>query len=185
MGYNLRRLGDFTMPATFGTHCNGCPYRGQTCHLPLSMEVNATRALLIFQAPGEQEWRRRRPVISENPYSAAARLRNSLRRIGACRCDFSITNAVQCYPGKCSNGQDESPRAQAKRSCAQWLRADIEAYRWRRVVVFGAIAKKSVIDLGYEENNPRFRFERHPSSRRRNRRLLNCDLDAALRWALG
>lgn len=168
------------MPATFGTHCNGCPYRGQTCHLPLSMEVNATRALLIFQAPGEQEWRRRRPVISENPYSAAARFRNSLDRIGKSRRDFSITNVVQCYPGRGSS-RDKKPRAQAIRSCAQWLRADIEDYRWRRIIVFGSIPKKSIVDiLNYEEGDPRFRFVKHPSGGSKN-----CDLDAALNWALG
>ena len=169
------------MPATFGSHCNDCPYREQSCRLPLSMEVNSTRALLIFQAPGEQEWRCRRPVISARPLSAAARFRNSLGRISRCRCDFSITNAVQCYPGKNSAGRDKPPRVQAKRSCAQWLRADIEAYCWQRIVVFGAIAKKSVVEvLGYEERSPRFHFVRHPSGG-----LKNCDLDSALKWSLG
>lgn len=145
------------------------------------MEVNATRALLIFQAPGEQEWRSQRPVISVSDRSAARRFRDSLDRIGKSRQDFSITNVVQCYPGRGRNGRDKRPREQAKRSCAQRLRADIEDYCWRRIIVFGSIPKKSIVDiLNYEEGDPRFRFVKHPSGG-----LKNCDLDAALNWALG
>lgn len=166
------------MPATFQAHCIGCPYHGRNFRLPLSMEMNSTHALLILQAPGEEEWQCRRPAVSANPRSTAKRLRKSLERIGKRRSDFSITNAVQCYPCKGSNQRDKKPGKKAKNSCARWLKADIEASDWQRIVVFGAIARKSVEKLGYGEDS-RFCFKRHPSGC-----LKNSDLDAALRWAL-
>ena len=174
------------MPCTFREYCNGCPYH-DSVHLlqsglrsPLSMEYRPdTAALLIFQAPGCHEWVERRPICSNRSHSAAARIRNSLRRINARRCDFSITNAVQCYPGKGGRGRDKPPRQPALRQCANWLRKDIEGHPWRRIVVFGAKARESVIELGYNDDE-RFRFILHPSSGR----LSNCVLNDALRWAL-
>ena len=183
------------MPDTFECYCNGCPYNGSVhlpstecssplsteCPRPLSMEHNPdTTALLIFQAPGCREWVMKRPICSESRHSAAARIENSLSlsRVNASRYDFSITNAVQCYPGKGHNGRDKKPRAAARRQCANWLRMDIKAHPWRRVVVFGAMAKESVRSLGYG-CDPRFCFIDHPSGG-----LPNNVLDAALRWAL-
>ena len=180
------------MPCTFKEYCNGCSY-SNALHLPsterrlpLTMEPNpGTTALLIFLAPGINEWGKGQPICSGSSHSAAARIRNSLRRISASmginvsRCDFSITNAVQCYPGAGRNGRDKTPRAAARRQCANWLMRDIQFRNWRRIVVFGAIPKQSVRDLGYG-CDPRFRFIRHPSGR-----LSNPDLDNALSWALG
>ena len=163
------------MPSQFRKYCQQCPYRGRYGRLPLSMEPNSCDVLLIFQAPGIDEWRQGHPICSANPRSTAARIRNSLSRIGKSRGDFSITNAVQCYPGRGSNGRDKQPRMKARRQCAQWLKGDIQACYWRRIVVFGAIAKKSVRSLGFRGR--RFRFIPHPSSGR----LSNSRLDAALR----
>ena len=54
------------MPCTFKGYCNGCPYSGvphllsTERRLPLSMEPNpGTTALLIFLAPGINEWKKR------------------------------------------------------------------------------------------------------------------------------
>ena len=164
------------MPGQFTNYCRQCPYRGRCSRLPLSMEDNSHDVLLIFQAPGIDEWREQRPIHSPNTRSAAARIRNSLRRIRKSRCDFSITNAVQCYPGRGSNGRDKQPRMGARRQCAEWLRRDIRAFRWRKFVVFGKIAEQSVRSLGFQDR--RFRFIPHPSGRLSNQRL-----DKALRWA--
>ena len=173
------------MPCTFKGYCNGCPYRNAPHllpterRLPLSMEHNpGTTALLIFLAPGINEWRKGRPICSESSHSAAARIRNSLSHINASRCDFSITNAVQCYPDAGGDGHDNPPKPAAQRQCANWLKCDIVSHPWRRIVVFGAIAEVSVRWLGYG-CDPRFRFIRHPSGG-----LSNDILNANLRWAL-
>ena len=167
------------MPNRFGTHCLGCPYRERCNRFPLSMEVNSHDVLLIFQSPGIYEWRKGRPIFSPRSHSAAARMRNSWRRINRVRRDFSITNAVQCYPGKRSDGLDKDPRVQARRQCAEWLKRDILAFDWRKIVVFGRIARQSVQeDLGFRDR--RFSFVPHPSGRR----LPNRRLDAVLRWAI-
>lgn len=166
------------MPNRAINHCHQCPYLGRRNRLPLSMEINSLDVLLVFQAPGIYEWRYGRPICSPSPKSAAARIRNSLCRIGKSRRDFSITNAVQCYPGKKSNGRDKCPNRQACRHCAQRLRNDIVAYDWRKIIVFGTVAEWSVRHLGYH-NDRRFRFLFHPASRK----LTNYQLDGALRWA--
>lgn len=179
------------MPCTFKGYCSGCPYSGALHlpsterRLPLTMEHNPdTTALLIFQAPGPQEWTARKPICSGGSRSAAARIRNSLGCINnASRCNFSITNAVQCYPGRLDSGDgDKEPEPAAHGQCANWLRMDIETHRWRRIVVFGKNAELSVRCLGYG-CDPRFRFEPHPTSRGPERPT-NDEIKRALCWAL-
>ena len=169
------------MPETYGEACNNCPYRRRNPHYqppgaPLSMERNNNRVLLILQAPGVDEWSCRRPAISQSPYSAAARIRNSIERLRRTRADYSITNAVQCYPGGArTNGRDKPPRKSACCACAAWLKEDIESHDWYRVVVFGRIAERSVRMIFDNCCPDHVTFLRHPSGG-----LTNCDLDAAL-----
>ena len=172
------------MPNTFREHCNGCPYNSGSNRredLPLSMENNSDDVLLIFQSPGSDEWRTKRPLYLEReiPPDAAARVRNSVEEItgdgNEWRRYFSITNAVQCYVGP--RGADPEPTAQTQ--CANWLHCDIVSRPWRKIVVFGETAGQSVNDLGYDHNDERFRFIRHPSGG-----LTNDTLDDTLRWAL-
>ena len=174
------------MPITFDDHCNSCPYNpgnmyaispNQRQSTPLLMEANSGRVLLIFQAPGIDEWIARKPICSSNPMSAAARIRNSLVRLGMSRTHFSITNATQCYPGKGNSTRDKRPLTSARRCCSNWLKQDIEALAFTRVIVFGGSAKQSVIELGYSKD-PRFLFLRHPSGG-----LSNALLDDALSYA--
>lgn len=175
------------MPTTFNDHCKSCPYNPASGHsespnhrptAPLNMEANSPLTLLIFQAPGADEWAARQPICSSNPNSAAARIRNSLLRIDKSRSDFSITNSTQCYPGKGNSIRDKAPLASARKCCVNWLKQDIEAFAFSQIIVFGAKAKSSVTELGYA-NDPRFQFLRHPSGS-----LSNAVLDDALRSAV-
>lgn len=172
------------MPNSFENHCKNCPYNpvngysyspSQRPPAPLLMENNSARALLIFQAPGADEWAVRKPICSENPNSAAARIRNSLARLDRSRTDFSITNSTQCYPGKRNSIRDKPPLTSARKCCTNWLKLDIESLAFTRIIVFGTNAKSSVTELGYA-NDPRFMFLRHPSGR-----LSNSLLDVALK----
>ena len=163
------------MPSSYTSHCRLCPYY-RCGPQPLSMEWNpCSDVLLIFQAPGQQEWQNNKPICSTSRHSAAARIRDSLCRIGKQRQDYSITNSVQCFPGTYSSGRDKRPKARARCQCAHWLRADIGSTQWRKVIVFGAIAKKTVIGLGLP-SYANFTFLKHPSGG-----LTNRDLDIALR----
>ncbi|HEY8159135.1 MAG TPA: uracil-DNA glycosylase family protein [Methylobacter sp.] len=168
------------MPNIRQTHCLNCP-GGQSqnpacsrANQPLSKEFNSSSVLLIFQAPGIDEWNTGQPIISQGSRSAAARIRNSLVRLGKSRGDFDITNSVQCYPGKNSTGRDKRPSETMRKNCQSWLATDIASH-YQTIVVFGACAKKSVLALGYS-NDSRFKFLNHPSGG-----LTNLDLDNALR----
>lgn len=162
-------------------NCNGCPYNpsgspnscngGQTRE-PLTKEDNRSRCLLILQAPGEKEWAERKPLT--NPRGAGGRLQNSWLRLGKSRHHFDITNAVQCYPGKRSTGRDARPKGLAVRHCQNWLRLDIESKAYRRIVVFGTVARTSIERLGFKDDK-RFVFLRHPTGG-----LRNGELDEAL-----
>ena len=161
------------MPSDFGCHCDGCQYQYGD-HLPhedragpLEMEDNGSPILLVFQAPGEQEWVNRRPISSTKPRSAGNRLKNIFALLGKARESYNITNAVQCFPGKkpTVNGnkpRDRVPSASARRSCVQWLRNDLEAREYTKVIVFGAIARKAVESIVGKADG-RFEYLRHPT----------------------
>ncbi len=158
------------MPNTFQEHCCGCPYREKyqsTKKLPLSMERNSDDVLLILEAPGCEEWRNRQPLCNEGsrPPSATDKIIASVKRITGdgndWRRHFSITNAVQCYPERGRNGRDKKPRKPAQRQCAKWLKRDIDSRPWRRVVVFGRIAEKSVRYLAWRSIGFTFRCRRN------------------------
>lgn len=167
------------MPNFYGDHCFDCTHNKTAAsletpqsELPLSMEKNSGNTLLIFQSPGIYEWKDKKPICSENNRSTAARIRNSLIRIGKCRTEFSITNAVQCFPGKYENGRDKTPSKSIIRCCSNWLKDDISSSDYKNIVVLGAVAKQSVEILGKDE---RFIFIGHPSGQ-----LKNTTLDDAL-----
>jgi len=162
---------------TFCTGCSGCNAQSPSGRLnnPLSEELNNSLTLLIFQAPGIEEWNQGVPIISSSPYSAAARIRNSLNRMGKSRGDFDITNSVQCYPGVNGQGRDKAPKETVRRKCQSWLDINITIKEYNKIIVFGSIAKKSVLSLGYGSDS-RFLFLKHPSGG-----LKNSILDNALR----
>jgi uracil-DNA glycosylase family 4 len=134
---------------------------------PLSMEDHTASVLLIFQAPGIEEWKSGKPISSLDSKSAGARLASAFHLAGKDRNDYNITNTVQCFPGKrghcsISKPRDKTPPAKVRQHCNEWLRQDIEMYQYKRVVVFGALARKAVWELGYK-NDPRFHFIKHPT----------------------
>jgi uracil-DNA glycosylase family 4 len=172
------------MPSSFQLSCVPCPYHPQNGHsqpsareqvVPLSVETNSSEYLLVFQAPGIDEWDEGKPLCSNNRKSAAARVHAALGRVGKSRSHVSIANATQCYPGRGNTGRDKAPSEAARTQCLHWLDQDLRAHSNARIVVFGAIAKKSVLELGYKADDPRFVFLRHPSGG-----LRNTDLDGAL-----
>jgi uracil-DNA glycosylase family 4 len=143
------------------------------------MEENHAQVLLIFQAPGVEEWEKGKPVVSTKIGSVGVRLEAAFHRANRTRQNYNITNTVQCFPGKkiqdgVSKPRDLAPPAAVRGYCAEWLRLDIEARKYNRIVVFGAHARKAVQMLGFATDS-RFHFLRHPAGG-----LKNIDLDRAL-----
>jgi uracil-DNA glycosylase family 4 len=164
--------------------CQKCPYHesGRLHVAPsnrpyssLEKENNGSDILLIFQSPGDVEWEAGLP-LQNFKNGAGLRLENSYRRIGKSRSDFDITNAVQCYQGKGANGRDKKPCKIAQEKCRKKLKIDIESKSYRKIIVFGAIARHQVEALGYSfENDQKFKRLTHPSGG-----LTNIDLDGNL-----
>jgi uracil-DNA glycosylase family 4 len=137
--------------------CEGCPYNqngdrytppNNRDYSPLKKEDNNSDVLLVFQSPGESEWDRGLPL--QNCINGAGlRIQTSLQRIGKTRTDFDITNSVQCYQGKGGNKRDKKPVKGAMQKCRNYLKSDMESKRYRKIIVFGAIAKEQVVALGY------------------------------------
>ena len=136
------------MPNTYKSHCDGCPYTGArhlstddkaTRSTPLSMENNRASVLLIFQAPGVDEWKTGRPISSEAAGSTGKRLATSSAR-----------------------SRDKQPAAEARVRCYQWLLEDIRAAQYKRIVVFGTVAK-AVLLRHYKGDTEHFKFIKHPA----------------------
>lgn len=172
------------MPNAYNSHCDGCPYTGAR-HLstddkasrstPLSMENNGASILLVFQAPGENEWNKGRPICSEAPGSTGKRLEDAFRQLGKTRQDFNITNCVQCFPGKRpatpgARPRDNPPIAEARAHCSRWLYEDMEVANYKRIVVFGKVAEKA-LQL-YMGNKRYVKFVKHPAGGLSNSKLL-------------
>ncbi len=174
--------------------CGSCPYKNQQ-HLtqifyvqnvvasPLKTDYGQnSNTLLIFQAPGKDEWQgntisgKRLPIDSINPHSAAARMRNSMKRKNVNRANFDITEAVQCFPGKQSNGRDKKPNLQSRTCCLQYLVDDLTMKKYTKIVAFGNIAYGMALQAvvmagnkGVQQPNPT--KAPHPSSTVSNNQL--------------
>ena len=142
--------------------CNECPYHNQkhligtlfelwsVDYLPLEMEDNGSDILLIFQSPGENEWKYGKPIYFDNmsnKNTAGARLKKAWDSNNKKRSDFNITNIVQCFQGKKSNGKDdENLNSEAKRHCLDYLIDDLKKFqgKGKKIIVFGYQAKQQV-----------------------------------------
>ncbi len=164
------------MPSSYA-NCAGCPYIYRR-HLPdaekalrshpLSLEDNGSRTLLIFQAPGIEEWKSGQPISSDSAQSAGGKLRKAFLLLGKQRTNYNISNVVQCFPGKRAprgnkEPRDKSPPKVVQNACSKWLRDDISKGNYTRIVVFGRHAENALKELGYE-NDSRFVFVPHPTA---------------------
>ena len=151
------------MPANY-SNCSGCPYCNQT-HLkgtsyysnansPLSIDMgNNADTLLIFQAPGADEWAggtntssgNRIPIDSKNTRSTAERMRKSMNRKGVNRSDYDITEAVQCFPGRGISGRDKKPNAKSQKYCLAHLVNDLSQKKYRKIIAFGQVAHENAL----------------------------------------
>ena len=155
--------------------CHLCPYFGQqqiagTAAVvvrdspPVLSESNGSRILLVFQAPGIDEWKIGKPLqpTRKPGGSAGRRIELSWSRTGFNRSNFDITNAVLCYPGHKKN-RDNKPSEKAIACCIKNLEKTILNENYSRVIAFGEIAiKSSEFILQSVKNIKRLVRFRHP-----------------------
>ena len=168
---------------SYDAHCNGCPYHKQQ-HLsstqttsrispPIELEENNSNTLLVFQAPGDDEWRIGKaiqPTIKQGG-SAGRRVASSWARCNKKRSDFDIINTVQCYPGN-QGERDISPNIIAICSCSKRLENTLQTKSYNKIIAFGDVAYQ-VISSIYKQNSVEIICGKHP-----NGGVLNNDLDA-------
>lgn len=133
-------------------NCPTCPYNLQAQiyiasqmtsrqHPPITLEDNASTTLLVFQAPGIEEWLIGSPIqpTVKKGGTAGRRIFLSWKRKRKQRSDFDIVNAVQCYPGTVGI-RDAEPSREAVTACIGRLKTAINAKNYSKIVSFGSIA---------------------------------------------
>lgn len=162
-------------------NCIGCSYYRSPA-MNLKFENNNSSYLLVFQAPGFDEWNggkstvsgKRIPLDSNNRYSCAARMRNSFIRKGVSRTNYDIAEAVCCFPGKLKNGRDKKPNVSSRSSCTKNMATLLRKKSYTKITCFGNFAFQTVKDAismipGWIGPTPI--FASHPSSGVTNKAL--------------
>lgn len=160
---------------TYNIHCSNCPYKNQS-HLvqdyitdrmspPIILEDNNSDILLVLQAPGVEEWSDGLPIrpTKKRGGSAGQRLELSWQRKNRKRQDFDIINVVQCFPGN-DGDRDLKPNIMATCSCSNRLLDVLMTKAYKKIIVFGVVAKDVVTTLKQRLNyNPLIVESKHPS----------------------
>lgn len=143
----------------YDQNCYSCPYYQQG-HLreesfrtarvspPVELEDNGSATLLVFQAPGDEEWKVGKPIQPTKKVggTAGVRIFNSWVRKGLKRDSFDIINAVQCFTDNVGS-RDIRPNTMAICCCSKRLKCIIDAKRYTRIITFGDIAFEVVSNL--------------------------------------
>lgn len=161
----------------YDQNCHSCPYHQQG-HLreegfrtarvspPVELEDNGSATLLVFQAPGDVEWKVGRPIQPTKKIggSAGVRILNSWVRKGLKRDSFDIINAVQCFTDNAGN-RDFSPNTMAICCCSNRLKYIIDAKQYTRIITFGDVAFEVVSHLVQSAlHRPIVKKAPHPNS---------------------
>ncbi|MBV4429678.1 uracil-DNA glycosylase family protein [Clostridium tyrobutyricum] len=157
--------------------CKKCPYFGQShlsnnenvvrSFIPVKLEDNKSNILLVFQAPGINEWRTGLTIQPTRVIggSAGVRILNSWKRKGKVRANFNIVEAVRCYPGKNTDGRDEKPTKKAIECCSKILEREIKSRKYNEIIVFGTPAKNSIKSTSmYNSIKNNIKYIEHPNS---------------------
>lgn len=158
-----------------------CPYY-QPNQTAIGYENNNSNILLIFQAPGNDEWTgntmtgNKIPIDSNNSKSCANRMRKSFKRNKVFRGNFDIAEAVCCYPGKSQNGRDNKPWFSSMALCSINMVNILVKKRYQRIICFGDVAYDVVttaITQIVNWSGPNSTLAPHPSSGIKNAILDN------------
>jgi uracil-DNA glycosylase family 4 len=111
------------------------------------LEDNGSNILLIFEAPGIDEWSKSKPVCSKRMGSAAVKFVNALVSCGKKLTDYDIAEALYCFPGKSSKGTGQKIQKEVilgSKCCQKYLELEILSKNYKKIVCFGKIAQESV-----------------------------------------
>jgi DNA polymerase len=97
--------------------------------------------MVIGEAPGRQEDSEGKPFIGK----AGKKLNWFLRKAGIRRKDIFITNTVKCFPPKREGTY--KPRPEEITACKKWILKEIVIIKPKLVILAGATAMESLIDL--------------------------------------
>jgi len=156
-------------------NCNKCHYLQQN-HLPrnqrtnrvnppVELEANNSNTLLVFQAPGVEEWKVGRPIQPTIKVGGTAgrRIELSWKRSNKRRQDFDIINSVQCFPGT-EETRDAPPNTIAICLCSKRLESILSQIEYENIVVFGDIAEQAIRSIcNILSISPNIISARHPN----------------------
>jgi uracil-DNA glycosylase len=142
----------------YDSNCNNCPYEKQI-HLssknrtnrvspPIELENNNSEILLLFQAPGTEEWKEGQAIqpVKKQGGTAGRRIELSWERKHKNRNDFDIINTVQCFPGNNGN-RDLEPNTMSICSCSNKLEYILNTNHYSKIIAFGEIAQNVVENI--------------------------------------
>lgn len=114
---------------------------------PLSMIDNKKQILIIFEAPGIDEWSKNEPLSSKRLGSAAKKFKDALATAGKNINNYDIAEAVYCFPGKSGKGQGQKIQTEldlAATFCETHLASEILSKNYTKIVCFCKVAYDSV-----------------------------------------
>jgi uracil-DNA glycosylase len=111
---------------------------------PVADLPKQTRVLLVAQAPGATEARRRLPFVGPS----GRRLESWFEEAGLSREDIYLSALARCFPGKARGGGDRVPSRAMISNCRPHLLREFELLRPRVVVPVGALAVKELLGIG-------------------------------------
>jgi uracil-DNA glycosylase len=165
-------------------NCPRCPYFEQR-HIgdlaqrtvrtepPIPLEEHGSTTLLVFQAPGIEEWAAGaaiQPTIKSGG-TAGRRIFLSWERARKTRHNFDIVNAVQCYPGT-DGARDAKPNVLAVCSCAGRLEHVLTRKTYTKVIAFGVVAGEVLEQLRVQVNGGwELQKSEHPTGGATNEQL--------------
>ena len=158
--------------------CGCCPYNNQAKYNvtlskniqyiwnkknkgPLCIEDNNSDILLVFEAPGIDEWSKNKPIISNQRGSAARKLKVAMLVAGKKREAYDITEAVRCFPGTSKGERNRKILKEidaAANFCIGYLELDILSKEYRKIICFGSVAYNSVMKIYSKLKNTHSQF---------------------------
>lgn len=113
-----------------------------------SKEASNT-TLLVFEAPGIDEWAKGEPICSNRKGSAAHKFNTEMAKQGKNKDQCDIVEAIRCFPGtstKTKNNykKDYNEEKIAREFCQIYLENVLTRKKYTQIVCFGKFAKDSV-----------------------------------------
>lgn len=128
--------------------CRACPLWKDATQTVFGEGPDDARVVLIGEQPGHQEDLEGRPFVGP----AGRMLDKALGELGLDRGELYVTNAVKHFKFE-PRGKvrlHKRARLEEQRACRQWLQAEIDRLKPRRIVCLGAMAARAVFGPSFK-----------------------------------